>query len=112
MHAGAACSSNPHATPSLPRLEASPPARSPPRASARPQQKDWLASHWHGFMSPAQLSRSRNTGVPAELLASVGKAITSMPADFSPHRQIKKVYEQRRAIVESGEGAGGERTSC
>ena len=27
-----------------------------------PQAKDWLASHWQGFMSPAQLSRIRNTG--------------------------------------------------
>jgi hypothetical protein len=24
--------------------------------------QDWLASHWQGFMSPAQLSRIRNTG--------------------------------------------------
>jgi 2-oxoglutarate dehydrogenase E1 component len=31
--------------------------------SYRPSAKDWLASHWHGFMSPAQLSRIRNTGV-------------------------------------------------
>jgi hypothetical protein len=27
-----------------------------------PKKKDWLASHWEGFMSPAQLSRIRNTG--------------------------------------------------
>jgi hypothetical protein len=30
--------------------------------SYRPSTKDWLASHWQGFMSPAQLSRIRNTG--------------------------------------------------
>lgn len=28
----------------------------------RPSTKDWLASHWKGFMSPVQLSRIRNTG--------------------------------------------------
>jgi 2-oxoglutarate dehydrogenase E1 component len=28
----------------------------------KPQAKDWLASHWQGFMSPAQMSRIRNTG--------------------------------------------------
>lgn len=27
------------------------------------KKKDWLASHWEGFMSPAQLSRIRNTGL-------------------------------------------------
>jgi hypothetical protein len=29
----------------------------------KPAAKDWLASHWQGFMSPAQLSRIRNTGM-------------------------------------------------
>jgi 2-oxoglutarate dehydrogenase E1 component len=28
----------------------------------KPTKKDWLASHWTGFYSPAQLSRIRNTG--------------------------------------------------
>ena len=28
----------------------------------KPSAKDWLASHWHGFLSPAQMSRIRNTG--------------------------------------------------
>lgn len=31
-------------------------------SSYTPQAKDWLASHWTGFRSPAQLSRIRNTG--------------------------------------------------
>lgn len=66
--------------------------------------KDWLASHWQGFMSPAQMSRIRNTGVKHELLMSVGEAITQLPATFTPHRQIKKVYEQRRKMIETGEG--------
>jgi hypothetical protein len=34
--------------------------------SYRPSTKDWLASHWQGFMSPAQLSRIRNTGGAVE----------------------------------------------
>lgn len=55
-------------------------------------------------MSPAQMSRIRNTGVKHDLLLSVGKAVTSLPDTLTPHRQIKKVYEQRRAMVESGEG--------
>ncbi|KAF8071292.1 ogdh [Scenedesmus sp. PABB004] len=71
--------------------------------SYRPSAKDWLASHWQGFMSPAQLSRIRNTGVSPEILKSVGAAFTKLPEGFTPHRQIKKVYEQRRAMIESGE---------
>jgi 2-oxoglutarate dehydrogenase E1 component len=70
----------------------------------KPRAKDWLASHWEGFMSPAQMSRIRNTGVKHDLLLSVGKAITALPDTLTPHRQIKKVYEQRRAMVETGDG--------
>lgn len=69
----------------------------------KPQAKDWLASHWSGFKSPAQLSRIRNTGVKGDILRSVGNAITALPPTFTPHRQIRKVYEARRAMVEAGE---------
>ena len=55
-----------------------------------------------------QLSRIRNTGVPAELLRSTGLAITALPEDFAFHRQIKKVYETRRAMIESGERHSGD----
>lgn len=27
-----------------------------------PQRRDWLSAFWHGFKSPEQLSRIRNTG--------------------------------------------------
>jgi 2-oxoglutarate dehydrogenase E1 component len=39
------------------------------------------------------------------LLKSVGDAITKLPSDFTPHRQIKKIYEARREMIETGEGA-------
>jgi hypothetical protein len=42
------------------------------------------------------------TGVNGEILKSVGKAFTGLPEEFTPHRQIKKIYEQRRAMIESG----------
>lgn len=37
-----------------------------------------------------------------DLLKSLGMAITELPQTFTPHRQIKKVYEQRRHMIESG----------
>lgn len=36
--------------------------------SYKPKTSDWLSSYWSGFMSPSQLSRIRNTGVPMDLL--------------------------------------------
>jgi 2-oxoglutarate dehydrogenase E1 component len=37
------------------------------------------------------------------VLKSVGEAITQLPAGFTPHRQIKKIYEARKEMIETGE---------
>ncbi|CAB4301112.1 unnamed protein product [Prunus armeniaca] len=69
-----------------------------------PQKRDWLSSHWSGFKSPEQISRILNTGVKPEILKSVGKAVTALPETFKPHRAVKKNYEQRAQMIETGEG--------
>ncbi|XWS66030.1 hypothetical protein CRYUN_Cryun05aG0165100 [Craigia yunnanensis] len=69
-----------------------------------PKRRDWLSAYWTGFKSPEQLSRVRNTGVKPEILKNVGKAITTLPDNFKPHRAVKKVYEQRAQMIETGEG--------
>ncbi|KAF5742660.1 putative 2-oxoglutarate dehydrogenase [Tripterygium wilfordii] len=69
-----------------------------------PQRRDWLASHWAGFKSPGQLSHIRNAGVNPEVLKNVGKAITMVPDGFKPHKQVKKIYDERARMIENGEG--------
>lgn len=69
-----------------------------------PNRRDWLAAYWAGFKSPEQLSRIRNTGVKPEILKNVGKAITSLPETFKPHRAVKRNYDQRAQMIETGEG--------
>ncbi|CAG7861840.1 unnamed protein product [Brassica rapa] len=68
------------------------------------KKRDWLSTNWAGFKSPEQISRVRNTGVKPEILKTVGKAISSLPENFKPHRAVKKVYEQRAQMIETGEG--------
>ncbi|XP_021295901.1 2-oxoglutarate dehydrogenase, mitochondrial-like [Herrania umbratica] len=68
------------------------------------QRRDWLSTNWEGFKSPEQLSRIRNTGVNPDILKKVGRAITVLPEDFKPHRAVKKVYEDRARMIETGEG--------
>ncbi|KAA3481792.1 2-oxoglutarate dehydrogenase, mitochondrial-like [Gossypium australe] len=68
------------------------------------QRRDWLSTNWRGFKSPEQLSRIRNTGVCPNVLKMVGRAITVLPEDFKPHRAVKKVYEDRAKMIETGEG--------
>ena len=43
-----------------------------------------------------------------DLLKQVGVAVTELPASFTPHKQIKKVYDARRAMIDTGgcEGCG------
>ncbi|KAM3338702.1 2-oxoglutarate dehydrogenase, mitochondrial [Capsicum galapagoense] len=69
-----------------------------------PQKRDWLSAFWSGFKSPAQLSRVRNTGVKPEILREVGKAITSLPEDFKPHRAVKRIFDDRNKMIETGGG--------
>ena len=40
---------------------------------------------------------------PSGVVVQVGYAITALPDDFNPHRRLKKVYEERRKMVETGE---------
>ena len=69
-----------------------------------PKQRDWLASHWQGFKSPDQLSRIADTGLPMDHIKNLGQLITAIPAGFTPHRVVKRVYENRRAMIEKGKG--------
>ncbi|KAL9231630.1 hypothetical protein vseg_006832 [Gypsophila vaccaria] len=67
-------------------------------------KREWLSAYWLGFKSPEQLSRIRNTGVKPEILKNVGKAITTIPENFKPHKAVKRIYDQRAQMIETGEG--------
>ncbi|KAL9238197.1 hypothetical protein vseg_012658 [Gypsophila vaccaria] len=67
-------------------------------------KREWLSAYWLGFKSPEQLSRMRNTGVKPEILTNVGKAITAIPENFKPHKAVKRIYDQRAQMIETGEG--------
>ncbi|XP_071724155.1 uncharacterized protein [Rutidosis leptorrhynchoides] len=68
------------------------------------QKRDWLSNYWAGFKSPEQLSRIHNTGVQPDILKNVGKAITTIPETFKPHRAVKKIFADRQKMIETGEG--------
>jgi len=68
------------------------------------QKRDWLESFWSGFKSPDQMSRIYATGVAISTLERVGQQICTLPENFNVHRGVRKVYETRRKMFESGEG--------
>lgn len=69
-----------------------------------PAARDWLSSYWEGFHGPNQLSRIRNTGVPMDVLKTVGDAVTKLPDWLTPHKQIARVYDARRAAIQNETG--------
>lgn len=69
-----------------------------------PKARDWLDSHWEGFKGPDQLAKIKNTGVPFATLKELGMKVATLPDDFNPHKQVKRVYDARKKAIESGEG--------
>jgi 2-oxoglutarate dehydrogenase E1 component len=65
---------------------------------------DWLASKWEGFKSPKHQSRIRQTGVAMDTLKHVGKIVSTVPEDFTLHRQMKKIFQARDKTIDAGEG--------
>lgn len=56
------------------------------------------------YFSTKSLYSDQLCRVKPEILKNVGKAITVFPDNFKPHRAVKKVYEQRAQMIETGEG--------
>ncbi|XP_021771281.1 2-oxoglutarate dehydrogenase, mitochondrial-like [Chenopodium quinoa] len=69
-----------------------------------PQKLDWLEANWAGLKSPDQPAQIQDTGIKADMLRSVGKAISTLPKNLNAHKVVKKIYEQRREMVETGQG--------
>jgi 2-oxoglutarate dehydrogenase E1 component len=42
--------------------------------------------------------------VKPEILKRVGEAMTTLPENFKPHRAVKKIFDLRRQMIETGEG--------
>jgi len=69
-----------------------------------PCDSDWLSSKWSDLKEPNQMARIRCTGVDIEVLRKVGMEAGTVPDSFKLHRQMKKIFQQRRAMAEKGTG--------
>ena len=75
--------------------------------SYRPNKADWLDGRWAGLKSSSGTSddeRRGKTGVPAATLAQIGGRITAVPDGFNVHRTIGRFLDNRRKMIETGEG--------
>ncbi len=75
--------------------------------SYRPNKADWLDGRWAGMKAPSATDddpRRGASGAPLDQLKRVGLSITSTPTNFNVHRTIGRFLENRRKMIETGEG--------
>jgi 2-oxoglutarate dehydrogenase E1 component len=65
---------------------------------------DWLDGAWTGLGLPEGDDRRGETAVPAAKLREIGLKLTTIPESVSVHRTLKRVIDQRREAIETGEG--------
>ncbi|KAF7291641.1 2-oxoglutarate dehydrogenase E1 component [Mycena chlorophos] len=71
-----------------------------------PTSREWLSSSWPGFPSPKQLAQetlpTRPTGSDEATLQRIGKAISTYPNGFQPHKNLARILASRGKTVEEG----------
>ncbi|MEO1252649.1 MAG: 2-oxoglutarate dehydrogenase E1 component [Pseudomonadota bacterium] len=72
--------------------------------SFKPNKADWLDGQWSGFVQPVDDDRRGETAVPVEELKSTGETLTSYPAAFNIHRTLKRILDQKKKMIDTGEG--------
>ncbi|KAJ2768299.1 2-oxoglutarate dehydrogenase E1 component [Coemansia nantahalensis] len=73
-----------------------------------PSSTEWLSSAWPGFKSLAELATEITpaypTGATSEILAHVGKFISSVPSDFDAHPLLGRILRARADSLAKGAG--------
>lgn len=69
-----------------------------------PNKANWLEGKWSGMRRPEDgIKPEVETGVAQDKLRELGKAITTIPEDFSANRKITRIYKNRQEAIEKGE---------
>ncbi len=72
--------------------------------SYRPNRADWLDGRWSGIGFADEGPRRGKTEVDIETLKALGEKITTIPERVNAHKTLKRIFENRRKAIESGEG--------
>jgi 2-oxoglutarate dehydrogenase E1 component len=75
--------------------------------SYKPNKADWLDGRWAGLKAGNDSiddDRRGRTGVERDKLVELGMRITSVPESFHVHRTIQRLLDNRRKMIETGEG--------
>ena len=75
--------------------------------SYKPNKADWLDGRWSGLRAAEVVHddpRRGETGVAIDKLKEIGAKISRIPEGFNAHKTIQRFMENRRQMIDSGEG--------
>ena len=73
----------------------------------KPNKADWLDNRWSGLRAADSVSddpRRGETGLPSDMVEELGRRLSAVPEGFNVHRTIQRFMENRRQMIETGEG--------
>lgn len=71
----------------------------------RPNKADWLDGKWSGLRTADNKDEQRRgkTSAPLKTLKDVGKGLTTLPDNFTPHKTIQRFLDNRAKMIDTGE---------
>jgi 2-oxoglutarate dehydrogenase E1 component len=75
--------------------------------SYKANEADWFGGRWSGLNKPADPETARRniaTAIDRKLFESLGRTLTTVPADLTIHKTLGRVIDAKRAMFETGEG--------
>ncbi len=73
----------------------------------KPNKADWLDGRWAGMKAVREDTddpRRGATGIEISALKQIGRGITKVPEGFRVHRTIARFLENRKQMIETGQG--------
>ena len=65
---------------------------------------EWYEGVWSRFKPEKGKDKRGVTGVNIDKIRKIGEKITNIPKDFSAHSTIKKIFENKKRMFQSGKG--------
>lgn len=73
----------------------------------KPNKADWFAGRWSGLNKPADPETSRRnveTGITDKLFDSLGRTLTTVPADLTIHKTLGRILDAKATMFKDGAG--------
>ena len=70
----------------------------------KPNKADWLDGKWSGLEREKEDYQRGETAISEELMAEVGKSLTTAPEGYPLHRTVGRLLETKAKMFETGEG--------